>query len=278
MAPSLALGGLQRWMQAVITHPGDVDAALAAPEAASLVDPRRVGDVVLPSSTLAPAARVGLYHGMYLLRMQEALETDYPALAHFLGEEGWRDLVRDYVLAHPSRSYTLNVLGRSLADFVRARPRLRHAGFCSDLARLEWAVTEAFDAPESPFLAEADLAAVPEAAWERARLVPSAALHLVALDHNAEAYLDSMRGEDHDHPRPRRRRSWVAVCRRDYAVRRVSLNRTGFALLADLAEGRRVGESVERALRRARPRPAGEQVFGWFREWARSGVFQAVEV
>jgi hypothetical protein len=278
MAPSLALGGLQRWMQAVITHPGDVDAALASPEAASLVDPRRVGDVVLPSSTLAPAARVGLYHGMYLLRMQEALETDYPALAHFLGEEGWRDLVRDYVLAHPSRSYTLNVLGRSLADFVRARPRLRHAGFCSDLARLEWAVTEAFDAPESPFLAEADLAAVPEAAWERARLVPSAALHLVALDHNAEAYLDSMRGEDHDHPRPRRRRSWVAVCRRDYAVRRVSLNRTGFALLADLAEGRRVGESVERALRRARPRPAGEQVFGWFREWARSGAFQAVEV
>jgi hypothetical protein len=278
MGPSLALGGLQRWMQAVITHPGDVDAALTSREAASLVDPARVGDVVLPSAKLAPAERVGVYHGMYLLRMQEALETDYPALAHFLGEERWRELVRAYVDAHPSRSYTLNVLGRSLPEFVRTRSRLRHAAFCSDLARLEWAVTEAFDAPESPALVEADLAAVPEAAWERARLVPSAALHLLALDHDAGAYLDSMRGEDHTHPRPRRRKSWVAVCRRDYAVQRVALTRAGFALLGDLVEGRCVGEAVERTLRHARPRPAGDQVFTWFREWARSGVFQAVQI
>jgi hypothetical protein len=278
MAPSLALGGLQRWMQAVITHPGDVDAALASPEAASLVDPASVGDVVRPSATLAPAARVGIYQGMYLLRMQEALETDYPALAHFLGEERWRELVRDYVDAHPSRSYTLNVLGRSLAEFVRAWPGLRHAGFGHDLALLEWAVTEAFDAPGSPVLSEADLVAVPEAAWERARLVPSAALHLLALGHNADAYLDSMRGEEHDHPRPRRRKSWVAVSRRDYAVHRVALTRGGFALLADLVEGRLVGEAVARALRRGRPRPTGEQVFGWFREWARAGVFQGVDV
>jgi hypothetical protein len=246
MAPSLALGGLQRWMQAVITHPGDVDAALASPEAASLVDPASVGDVVRPSATLAPAARVGIYQGMYLLRMQEALETDYPALAHFLGEERWRELVRDYVDAHPSRSYTLNVLGRSLAEFVRAWPGLRHAGFGHDLALLEWAVTEAFDAPGSPVLSEADLVAVPEAAWERARLVPSAALHLLALGH--------------------------------YAVHRVALTRGGFALLADLVEGRLVGEAVARALRRGRPRPTGEQVFGWFREWARAGVFQGVDV
>jgi Putative DNA-binding domain len=278
MAPRLALGGLQRWMQAVITHPGDTGAALTSPEAASLVDPARVGDVVLPSATLEPAERVGVYHGMYLLRMQEALETDYPGLAHFLGEGRWRELVRDYVEAHPSRSYTLNVLGRSLAEFVRTRPGLRHAAFAHDLARLEWAVTEVFDAPESPLLAEADLAAVPEAAWERARLVPSLALRVLALDHNADAYLDSTRGEDHDHPRPRRRKSWVAVCRREYAVYRVPLTRGGFSLLADLVEGRPVGEAIERALRRTRPRPTAERIFGWFREWARAGVFQAVEV
>ena len=234
--------------------------------------------MVLPSASLEPAERVGIYQGMYLLRMQEALETDYPALAHFLGARRWRELVQAYVDAHPSRSYTLNVLGRSLAEFVRTRPRLRHAAFCHDLARLEWAVTEAFDAPESPVLTEADLMAVPEPAWEGARLVPAAAVHLLTLDHNAGAYLDSMRDEDHDHPRPRRRRSWVAVCRRSYAVHRVALTRGGFALLSDLVESRPVGEAVARALRGARPRPTGERVFGWFREWARAGVFQAVEV
>jgi len=278
MAPSLALGGLQRWMQSVIVHPGETDDALASPDAAALVRPDRVEDVVLPSASLSGAERVGVYHDMYILRMEEALETDYPALAHFLGPERWRDLVRDYVEVHPSRAYTLNILGRHLADYVGGRRGLRHAAFCRDLARLEWAITEAFDAEETSQLDEAGIAAVPPEDWERARLVPSAALRLLELQHNALAWLDSMKAEEHDHPRPRRRPEWVAVSRRDYRVVRLGLERTAFRLLGDLASGRPVGEAVERTLRAARPRPSGERVFGWFREWARAGVFRAVEI
>jgi hypothetical protein len=274
--PSLALGGLQRWMQAVIVHPAKTEEALASSEAAALVAPGRLGDVVLPSATLDPAERVGIYHDMYVLRMEEALESDYPGLSHFLGPKRWRTLVRGYVETHPSRSYTLNVLGRDLAEYVFTAPRISHAGFCRDLARLEWAITEAFDAAETPILGETDLAAVPPDAWEGARLVPTEAFRLLALDHNAGSYLDSLRGDEHDDPLPRRRPSWVAVCRRDYAVYRLALTRPAFRLLSALAEGAPVGEAVELGLRRSRPRPTGDQIFGWFREWAQSGVFQAV--
>jgi hypothetical protein len=278
MAPSLALGGLQRWMQTVIVHPRRTGQALASPEAASLVPPERLGEVVLSSATLDPADRVGIYHDMYLARMEEALESDYPGLAHFLGPQRWHRLVRGYVEAHPSRSYTLNALGHHLPDHVFSAPRISHAGFCRDLARLEWAITEAFDAPETPVLSEEQLAAVEPDAWEGARLVPTAAFRLLALDYDASSYLDSLRDEDHDHPLPRRHPSWVAVCRRDYSVYRVPLTRPGHRLLEALAEGRSVGEAVEECLRRSRPRPTGEQVFGWFRDWARAAAFQAVEV
>ena len=274
--PRLALGGLQSWMQAVIVHPGGIFEALASKEASSLVPPERVGDVVLPSASLEPAARVGVYQEMYLLRMEEALETDYPALAHFLGPRRWRDLVRGYVEAHPSRSYTLNPLGRHLAEYAATRRGMRHVGFCRDLARLEWAVTIAFDAPETPRLGEADLAGVPPEAWEDARLVPAAAVRLLALQHNAGEYLDSMKGEGHEHPRPRRLAEWIVVSRREYAVHRLSLGRTAFRLLSELVEGRAVGTAIEHCLRRARPRPSSEDVFAWFREWARAGLFQAV--
>ena len=103
-------------MQAVIVHPARTFEALASPEAALLVSPERLGDVVLPSATLDPTERVAIYRAMYVLRMEEALETDYPGLCHFLGPKRWRRLVRGYVEAHPSRSYTLNVLGREIAD------------------------------------------------------------------------------------------------------------------------------------------------------------------
>jgi len=277
MAPELALGGLQRWMQSVIVHPGPIDEALAGSEAATLLPPERLGEVLLPSATLAPGERIGIYHGMYLMRMAEALESDYPALAHFLGEARWAALVRDYVLAHPSRSYTLNVLGRPLAEWLGEPSDFPRRGFCRDLARLEWAVTEAFDAPETPRLTAQELEAVPPEAWDEARLVPSAALRLVELRWNANEWLDSAKDDNHDHPKPRRRDAWVAVFRQSYAVYRRELSRPAFRLLQDLAAGRSVGAALV-AARRRRGTPGPDALTRWFQEWASDGLFTRLEV
>jgi hypothetical protein len=277
MAPELALGGLQRWMQSVIVHPRSLDEALASPEAASLVPTDRLAEVLLPSATLAPAERIGIYHGMYLLRMAEALGSDYPALAHFLGEDRWTALVRGYVLRHPSRSYTLNVLGRALPGFLLEAAHLRRRGFCHDLARLEWAVTEAFDAEEAPLLDAAELEGLPRLSWDGARLVPSPALRLVDLQWNVNEYLDSTKGDRHDHPGPRRRRSFVAVFRVSYAVYRRELSRPAFQLLSDLVAGVPVGAAVESAMRR-RAGPEADTLVRWFRDWAADGIFTRVEV
>jgi hypothetical protein len=277
MAPELALGGLQRWLQTVIAAPGPVTRALASPEAARLVRPGRTRDVVLPSKRLSADERVGVYQGMYLPRMMEALESDFPGVAHFLGDAAWERLVRAYVTAHPSRSYTLNELGRRLPEFVR-RARVPRPAFCHDLARLEWAVSEAFDAPETKALAEADFASLAPRDWVRARLVPTAALRLVELDHDASAWLDSLRDEKHRHPPVRRRRHHVVVYRRNYAVMRRELTPAAFALLGDLVAGTPVGRAVSRALRRRGPtRLAGaEAAFRLFRDWAAMGLFQGI--
>lgn len=276
MAPDLALGGLQQWLQAVILHPGDVDEALAAREAAALVPAGRVDRVVLPSARLTATERVGVYHGMYLARMREALESDYPALARFLGPAGWERLVAAYVQAHPSQGYTLNVLGRHLPDFVRTA-RVRRPAFCRDLARLEWAVTEVFDAPQTPPLAEADLAAVAPDAWRRARLVPVAALRLVVLDHDAGAHLDALR-EGRRRPPVRRRRGRLVVYRRGYAVFRRDQPAAAFALLEDLVKGLAVGRALARAVERRGARLGADEAFRLFRDWAAMGLFRAVEI
>jgi hypothetical protein len=275
MAPELALGGLQRWMQAVIVHPGTVDEALGAREAATLVPAGRTDSVVRPSASLTAAERVGVYHGMYLARMREALESDYPGLARFLGPEAWERLVIAYVQAHPSRSYTLNVLGRRLPDFLR-NARVPRPAFCRDLARLEWAVSEVFDAPETAPLTDEDLAAVAAADWERARLVPVAALRLVALNHDAGAVLDAVREGRRRLPPVRRRRTRVVVYRRNYAVFRREQEAGAFALLSDLVEGVPVGKAVGRALARRRDRLHADDAFRLFRDWASVGLFTAV--
>jgi hypothetical protein len=276
MALEIGLDRLQRWMQAVIVHPAVVDDALAA--AREEVPAERVGDVILPSRTLTPAERLDIYHGMYLFRMEEALASDYPALKHFLGDEGFFDLVRDYVQVHPSRSFSLNPLGRHLPEFVKTATGLKRPDFCHELARLELAVALAFDGPETPRLGEAAIAAVPPEAWETARLKPVDTFHLLSFRYPVNDYLQTVLDDNHDHPKARLKDQWIAVYRRDYVVYRLDMTRAAHDLLAALASGTPLGEAIGKALKAGGKRaPSEHELFRWFRQWVSVGVFQSVE-
>src|SRR5712671_4696150 len=174
MPSDVALAPLQEWMQAVVTHPADV---YVAAESADLA----VDDVILPSRMLQLIQRVGIYHGMYMVRMIEALTVDYGALAHVLGEHAFEHLVRDYVQQFPSRSYTLNRLGDSLPEYIAASS-LKRRIFLRDLAKLELAMTQVFDEAEAePLPADAIASIAPERIAD-ARIVPIPALRLLSLD------------------------------------------------------------------------------------------------
>lgn len=277
MPASLPLDRLQRWMQSAVVHPGSIEEALAAPE--TVREARSSDDVILPSKTLTAAERVDIYHGMYLLRMEEALATDYPALKHFLGEQGFFELVRDYVQVYPSRSFSLNRLGDHMPEFLKNAADRKRKDFLVDLARLELAVTEVFDEAETRPLREPDIAAVAPEAWPQAVLRPVAALRLLALRYNSNDYVQSLKGDAHRHPRPKLKPSFVAIYRRDYAVYRHELSQAAHDLLAELVAGTPLGAAIEQAMQRdARRRPQQEQLFRWFRDWVAAGLFAAVEL
>ena len=109
------LARLQHWMQEVVVHPGTVEEAIESDGAANEIPSERLSEVVLPSHSMTSAERVGVYHGMYLMRMEEALETDYPVIRYHLGDHQFAHLVREYVQRYPSTSYTLNRLTRPVA-------------------------------------------------------------------------------------------------------------------------------------------------------------------
>jgi hypothetical protein len=273
------LDRLQRWMQAAVVHPGDIETALRSPSVRREIARADLDAVILPSATLDPAQRVGIYQNMYLLRMEEALATDYPGLKHFLGDDGFFSLVRDYVQVHPSRSFTLNHLGDRLPDFVAVAPDVRRRDFCHDLARLEQALSQVFDAPETKALAADVIDRVSPEAWEHARLTPIAAFRLLALRYPASAYLDTLKDEQHGHPPSRRRDTYVAVYRRDYSVYRHDLTRGAHDLLADLVAGQPLGRAVAAALKRGgRNRPRPDDLFRWFRQWVAGGIFAKVDL
>ena len=255
-------------MQAVVTHPGDVYEAAAA----AAID---VDSLVLPSKMLQPIQRVGIYHGMYMLRMIEALAVDYGALAHFMGEHAFSHLVSDYVQRFPSRSYTLNRLGDSLPEYI-ALSSMQRRTFLRDLAKLELAMTHVFDEAEAEALPADAIASIAPEQIANARIIPIPALRLLALDYDANEAFQAFR--DEQPMKPRRQKTWLAVHRRDYGVFRMPLTREAFSFLESLMARQTIGSAIETFHRRFRRFPAQSDLFAWFRDWSAAGLFTAIEV
>src|SRR5262249_25462258 len=134
------------WVQGVITHPGTYEEAT-----------RQANRWILPSKTLEPAERINIYREMYGARLGEALATDYEYMQRYLGQWQFQELAERYIKAYPSRSYTLNRLGDHFPQFIKEAPGIRPRGFLYDLARMELAMTEAFDAEESTVFTAKDV-------------------------------------------------------------------------------------------------------------------------
>jgi hypothetical protein len=276
MPAEMPLERLQRWMLEVITQPGSASDALHSEAARREVPPTRLDEIILPSRTLDSEKRLAIYHRMYSLRMVEALEFDYPGVAHFLGHADFHAIVDGYVQVHPSRNYTLNRLGDSLPDYIASLNRLPFRSFIHDMARFELAITQVFDEAHCAALGAERIAAIPHDSWPGVRLRPVPAMRLLGLDYPVDEYLDAMkRGE----PPPAIRKSprWMIVYRKDFGVKQASVERRAWELLRVIVEGESLENAIDHVARRLRPRLAETEIFSWFRSWTAWGLFSGIE-
>ncbi|HVE43268.1 MAG TPA: DNA-binding domain-containing protein [Planctomycetota bacterium] len=246
------------WFQASVVAPHETRTRRLAPAARHL----------RPSTTLRPEQRLGIYVDAYMARLVEALEEDFPALAHRLGHRAFHRLCRAYLEGHPSRSRSLNVLGRKLPGFLPG-------GAAGDLARLEAAMSEVFDGQAVEPLRPADFSRMTPATLARARLDCVPTLRLLALDHDANPYVDAVRQERDAVPPLKRKRSWVAVYRKEFKVCRLDLREAGFEALTALRRSRTVSQAVAAAARcwKGTASELQKQVRQWFGEWVCEGFF-----
>jgi hypothetical protein len=261
------LDELQRWMTQLLRsrHALTRDDALNA----------RIAEHIAGSERLSPAEQLEIYREQFWLRHTASLVEDFPGVGAIVGQHEWERLVEEFLASTTPSSWTLRDLGRGFPAHVERSTWLSHHELCADMARLEWAYIEVFDAAEGTKLDAERLAEIADAAWEQAIIVLTPALRLVRTRYPVASLRQVLRDRPDERVAiPAPDEQYLVIHRStDRALHHAVVSAGAFALLDELGSGTALGRACERARERvpAEGESIATMVGSWFRRWGERG-------
>jgi hypothetical protein len=98
---------------------------------------------------LTPAARLGVYRHHVLASLTDALRAVYPVVCRLVDDRFFAYAADTFIRRSPPAVRCLSEYGAGFPDFLAAFPACRHLAWLRDVARLEWAMALAADAPDT---------------------------------------------------------------------------------------------------------------------------------
>lgn len=221
---------------------------------------------------------LGLYRDAYILRLIEFIQNDHPLLRAYVGDAYFDELARAYAVANPSHTRNARYFCERLPTFLASAAPYDGNPQLAELAALEKALNDAFDAADAPALSVADLAALPPDDWPD--LVFTAHPSAIRLDlrtNAADIWLAL--NNDNEPPQPERlaepRR--VLVWRQD-AARFRSLGAEEAMMWDEAVRGASFGVLCEMAATFDDPDGAAARAAGYLQGWISSGLLRGHEM
>jgi len=138
----------------------------------------------------------GVYRHAYGSRLVEAMRNEHELLHLYLGDEMFDEMGHAYVKARPSGHPNLRWFSQGLPAFLKSTaPYSEHPGL-ADLAALEKALNDAFDAAEGKVVALEEMAGFAPEAWTGLRFRPHPSASTLELTTNAAAIWLALKNEE----------------------------------------------------------------------------------
>lgn len=217
-----------------------------------------------------------VYFNAYRSRLSEILEDDLEIVARYLGEELFGHVAAGYLDTHPSDVRNARYFSRHAAQFLAETEPFSRWPQVADLAAIELALGEAFDAAEATPFNLAELVATPADAWERLHFRPHPSLRRIDAKTNAFAIWTAMRIDETEPPTPRilDTHEPLLVWREDATSRLRALDPAEARGLDTLCAGHCVAEAA--AVMEAGPnRVDADGAVAYFASWVAAGLLIA---
>lgn len=142
--------------------------------------------------------RLRIYRNTFVSTITAALRTTYPVVDRLVGSEFFDGAAAAFIRAHPPGSAYLNEYGSELALFLQAFSPARELAYLADVARFEWALSVAANAPDVDVLEPGALAAIDPEQHAWLCFEPHPSLSLLALRYPADQIADAVLSGDDD--------------------------------------------------------------------------------
>ncbi len=192
--------------------------------------------------------RLKIYRNNIIGSLSNALLATYPLIKALTGEEFATMLMRSYVLENPPRDACLGRYGEGLDAFINNFAPAKDLPYLPDVARLKWAMNEAYYAPDDTPLSLEDLQRQSHENLYDLSLRPRSSVRLLASPWPLESirtFCLNYREDSDETLNLNQGGSRLMVFRPRLSVEVVSLDHDEYAWLEFLAEGQTLGAALE---------------------------------
>ena len=148
--------------------------------------------LIVDDARVGARKRLDIYRNNYRASLIGVLSDHFERLHAYLGDEQFDNIAGDYLAATPSVTRNLRYYGGALPDFLAKHfPEDREL---AELARIDWALRAAFDAPDTPVLDAAAVVAFGDR-WIDRRLTLHPSATLIPVRFNTAALWSALDAE-----------------------------------------------------------------------------------
>ncbi|HEY8024133.1 MAG TPA: DUF692 family multinuclear iron-containing protein [Burkholderiaceae bacterium] len=233
------------------TRHSDALGTLQSGFAAALFD-GNVEDQTLPLFKGDPQSvqqRFALYRGNLTGTWAKTLAAAYPVLHSLVGEEFFAALARAYGKQYPSQDGDLNRFGAHFAEFLAGFEHVAEYPYFPDMARLEWALHQAYYAKNSAAISAADLALLGSEQADGAHLSLNPLCSLIESPWDIVSIWQAHQpGSNGGFPADIVRPSQAIIARPHWKPELLPTSPAAIALLIKLQKGESLGDALDAAL------------------------------
>ena len=139
--------------------------------------------------------RMDIYANAYRMRLKEAMTTDFEKLHTYLGDQQFDMLMDHYIDVYPSHTTSLRYFSNHVPDLL-GKPPFDELPVLKEIAVIERAFADSFDAKDAQFASLEQLAAIDPNLWAYLQLEMQTSLQILPFSYNTFAIWKALSDEE----------------------------------------------------------------------------------